>query len=300
MASLKDLKSSILSVQSTKRITSAMKMVASAKLKKATDNVEESRPYVTEMSKMITNLSKGTSSKNPLLVGTGQDKVHLFVVVSSDRGLCGGFNSNLARRALNDARALKKSGKKVKFLIVGRKANVIIKNVFENDVVEVFEELNKPVPEYQHAKIVSSKIIEMLNAGEFDICTMYYNVFVNALEQRPTPKQIIPLASSIDSDKVNDDNQDSNEEKYSKAIYEYDPNEDAILMALLPKNLIVQLYSAMLESFAGEQAARMTAMDNATNNAGDMIHNLQIKFNRTRQAQITGELIEIISGAEAL
>ncbi len=296
MASLKDLKSSILSVQSTKRITSVMKMVASAKLKKATDNVKESRPYVTEMGKMISNLSKGTISKNPFLVGTGNDKVHLFVVVSSDRGLCGAFNGNLVRRVLNDARALKKNGKTVKFLTVGRKASIGIRNIFESDVVQSFEELNKPVTEYKHASVVGDKIAEMLNAGEFDICTMYYNVFVNALEQRPTPKQIIPL-DSVDYSR---NTKDSNQQKSSKAIYEYEPSEEAILMALLPKNLVVQVYSAMLESFAGEQAARMTAMDSATNNAGDMIRNLQIKFNRTRQAQITGELIEIISGAEAL
>ncbi|MGB1360800.1 MAG: F0F1 ATP synthase subunit gamma [Alphaproteobacteria bacterium] len=291
MASLKDLKSSILSVQSTKRITSAMKMVASAKLKKATDNVEESRPYAEEMGKMIANLANGSASKNPLLKGTGSDKVHLFVIVASDRGLCGGFNGNLTRRVAKDANELKKSGKTVKFLVVGRKAGAGLKSAFGSDIVEAYEDLNKPAPEYVHAETVGEKILSMLNAGEFDVCTMYYNVFVNALEQRPTPKQIIPLTVEKTTE---------TEAETSKAIYEYEPDEETILKALLPKNIMIQVYSAMLESFAGEQAARMTAMDNATNNAGDMIRSLQITYNRTRQAQITGELIEIISGAEAL
>ena len=290
MASLKDLKSSILSVQSTKRITSAMKMVAAAKLKRATDNVESSRPYAVEMGAMLANLSQGSHSTNPLLVGNDANNTHLFVVVSSDRGLCGGFNGNLIRKITTDANNLKKGGKTVKFIIVGRKASVGLKRAFGDNIVASFEDLNKPMPEYAHAETVSAKITELLNANDFGNCTLYYNVFVNALEQTPTPKQIIPLTVDNSGEKANDSN----------AIYEYEPNEETILNALLPKNLTVQIYSAMLESFAGEQAARMTAMDSATTNASDMIRNLQIDYNRSRQAQITNELIEIISGAEAL
>ncbi len=291
MASVKDLKTSIQSVQSTKRITAAMKMVAAAKLKRATDRVQQARPYAAAMGAMLTNLASASVSTNPLMVGTGADTVQLFVVVASDRGLCGGFNANLARKVVADVYAREAEGKTVKLLLVGRKAASTLRTAMGERIVEVYEDLNKPSPAYAHADTVAQHIIALFNEGAFDVCTVYSNLFVNALTQTPTATQLIPLSVSDDSDA---------EERASQALYEYEPSEGAILDALLPKNIGVQIFSAMLESFAGEQAARMTAMDNATNNASDLISSLRIEYNRTRQAQITNELIEIISGAEAL
>ncbi len=288
MASVKDLKTSIQSVQSTKRITAAMKMVAAAKLKRATETVEKSRPYTTTMGAMLSNLASGSTSTNPLMVGTGSDFVHLFVVVASDRGLCGGFNSNLARKVIADVHALEADGKTVKLVLVGRKAVSSLRVAMGDRIVKAYEDLNKPSPEYIHADTVAQTVLSLFKEGAFDVCTVYSNVFVNALTQTPTASQLIPL--SVSEDTVGG----------IQALYEYEPSEDAILDALLPKNIGVQIFSAMLESFAGEQAARMTAMDNATNNASDLISDLRIQYNRTRQAQITNELIEIISGAEAL
>ena len=288
MASVKDLKTSIQSVQSTKRITAAMKMVAAAKLKRATDTVEESRPYSTALGAMLRNLVSASISTNPLMVGTGSDTTHLFVIVASDRGLCGGFNGNLARKVIADVHASEAQGKTVKLLLVGRKAVSTLRSAMGDRIVEVYEDLNKPSPEYSHADTVAQKVLSLFNDGAFDVCSIYSNVFVNALTQIPTASQLIPLS-------VSDTTADT-----TQALYEYEPSEDAILDAVLPKNISVQIFSAMLESFAGEQAARMTAMDNATNNASDLIHSLRIQYNRTRQAQITNELIEIISGAEAL
>lgn len=297
MASVKDLKSSIRSVQSTKRITAAMKMVAAAKLKRATDTVEHSRPYTTAMGAMLSNLalgsSAGSSARNPLMIGTGSDSTYLGVVVASDRGLCGGFNGNLARKVIADVHALEKQGKTVKLLLVGRKAVSTLRTAMGDRIVKSFEDLNKPSPEYAHAETVGAEVLGMFNDGAFDVCRVYSNVFVNALTQTPTASQLIPLSVN---DSVNDDDQQSG----ATALYAYEPSEDAILDAVLPQNISVQIFSAMLESFAGEQAARMTAMDNATHNASDLIYSLRIEYNRTRQAQITNELIEIISGAEAL
>ena len=294
MASLKDLKGRISSVQGTRRLTSAMKMVSGAKLRKATLAAEAARPYAERMERMLGSLASGAQEGNgpALLTGTGKDDTHLLVLVTSDRGLCGGFNGNLVREAKIRMNELLKQGKQVKILTVGRKGASLLRREFGDNIVQTFDELCKPAPSFEGASEVVNKISDMFDAGEFDVCTIYYNKFVNALTQEATPLQLIPFASS--------DAGDADEGSSTDAQYEYEPEEEAILAALLPKNLSVQLFRSLLESFASEQAARMTAMDNATRNAGDMIDKLTITYNRSRQAQITSELIEIISGAEAL
>ena len=294
MASLKDLKGRISSVQGTRRLTSAMKMVSGAKLRKATQAAEAARPYAERMERMLGSLASGAQEGNgpALLTGTGKDDTHLLVLVTSDRGLCGGFNGNLIRVAKARINELLTQGKQVKILTVGRKGASLLRREFGDNIVQTFDELCKPAPSFEGASEVVNKISDMFDAGEFDVCTIYYNKFVNALTQEATPLQLIPFASS--------DTGDADAGSSTDAQYEYEPEEEAILAALLPKNLSVQLFRSLLESFASEQAARMTAMDNATRNAGDMIDKLTITFNRSRQAQITSELIEIISGAEAL
>ena len=291
MANLKELKASIASVQSTKRITSAMKMVAAAKLKRASDKVLASRPYADDMGAMLNGLAKGSVSTHPLMVGTGKDDTHLLVIVSSDRGLCGGFNGNLIRFVRKHIAELKRKGKAIKLIVVGRKGVTLLRREFSDVAVSFYEDLNKPQPEYANAEQIAKQISDLLAGQEFDVCTLLYNKAVSALEQVPTPLQIIPLGANASVDVASND---------STAVYDYEPSEDAILEALLPKNVTIQVFKAMLESFSAEQAARMTAMDNATRNASDMINELSVKYNRTRQAQITKELIEIISGAEAL
>ena len=291
MANLKELKASIASVQSTKRITSAMKMVAAAKLKRASDKVLASRPYADDMDAMLNSLAKGSVSTHPLMVGTGKDDTHLLVIVSSDRGLCGGFNGNLIRFVRKHIAELKSKGKAIKLIVVGRKGVTLLRREFSDVAVSFYEDLNKPQPEYENAEQVANQISDLLAGQEFDVCTLLYNKAVSALEQVPTPLQIIPLGTKVSVDAASND---------STAVYDYEPSEEAILEALLPKNVTIQVFKAMLESFSAEQAARMTAMDNATRNASDMIDELSVKYNRTRQAQITKELIEIISGAEAL
>ena len=291
MANLKELKASIASVQSTKRITSAMKMVAAAKLKRASDKVLASRPYADDMGAMLNGLAKGSVSTHPLMAGTGKDDTHLLVIVSSDRGLCGGFNGNLIRFVRKHIAELKSRGKAVKLIVVGRKGVTLLRREFSDVAVSFYEDLNKPQPEYENAEQIANQISDLLSGQEFDVCTLLYNKAVSALEQVPTPLQIIPLGTNASVDVASND---------STAVYDYEPSEDAILEALLPKNVTIQVFKAMLESFSAEQAARMTAMDNASRNASDIINELSVKYNRTRQAQITKELIEIISGAEAL
>lgn len=294
MPSLKDLRNSIASAQSTRRITSAMKMVAAAKLRKAQTAAEAARPYAEKMEAMLGSLASGAVADNApkLLAGTGKSDTHLIVVVSSDRGLCGGFNANLVRDVRLKVNALQAEGKTVKLITIGRKASGQLRSDLGSLFVEVYDELSKPEPSFEGADTVVRKITNMFDNDEFDVCTIYYNKFVNALTQEVTPLQLIPFAPA--------DTADADEATDGTAPYEYEPNEGEILSALLPKNLSVQVFRTMLESFAAEQAARMTAMDNATSNAGDMIDSLTITYNRSRQAQITSELIEIISGAEAL
>jgi len=273
-----------------------MKMVAAAKLRKAQSSAESARPYAERMERMLGSLASGAVGSNApkLLAGTGKSDTHLLVIVSSDRGLCGGFNTNLIRETRKTILALQGEGKTVKIITIGRKASAILRREFGTLYVETYDELSKPAPHFAGADTVVRKISNMYDLGEFDICTVYYNKFVNALTQEVTPLQLIPFATEASSSDA------AEADASGVAPYEYEPDEEAILAALLPKNLSVQIFRTMLESFASEQAARMTAMDNATNNAGDMIDKLTITFNRSRQAKITSELIEIISGAEAL
>jgi F-type H+-transporting ATPase subunit gamma len=296
MPSLKDLKTRISSVQSTRRITSAMKMVAAAKLKRAQEAAEAARPYAERMERMLGSLAAGvsTDSAPKLLAGTGDDQTHLIVVMSSDRGLCGGFNGSIIRAVKKRIDQLTSQGKTVKLIAIGRKGVSLLRREHRDKLVHGFEELVKPYPAFDQADAVVDKIVTMFEAGEFDVCTLYYNKFISALTQEVTPLQLIPFASATEAEG------DEEASDLGGAQYEFEPDEEAILKALLPKNLSVQVFRSMLESFASEQGARMTAMDNATRNAGDMINSLSITYNRARQAMITKELIEIISGAEAL
>lgn len=300
MPSLKDLKDRIASVKSTQRITSAMKMVAAAKLRRAQEMAEASRPYAERMERMLSSLASGapTAGAPPMLVGTGKDDVHLLIVVSSDRGLCGGFNGSIVREVRKKIHELRAAGKVVKLLVVGRKGVGLLRREFNDAVVEVYEELSKPAPTFEGAATVAAKATSMFEAGEFDVCTVYYNKFVSALVQEATPLQLIPFAPA--EGEAGDGAGDGAASGGSSAVYEFEPEEEKILASLLPRNLSTQIFRALQESFASEQGARMTAMDNATRNAGDMINSLSITYNRSRQAQITKELIEIISGAEAL
>jgi F-type H+-transporting ATPase subunit gamma len=296
MPSLKDLRGRIKSVQSTRRITSAMKMVAAAKLKKAQSAAEDARPYAERMERMLSSLADGVTAENApkLLGGTGSDKVHLLITVTSDRGLCGGFNSSISRAVKARIKSLEDQGHEVKLIVIGRKGVTLLRREHNQRIVEKYEELMKPAPAFEHADQVVTKVMQMFEDGEFDVCTVYYNKFLSAISQEVTPLQLIPFQMPEGAE------EDEAETGVAEAQYEFEPDEETILASLLPKNLSVQVYRAMLESFASEQGARMTAMDNATRNAGDMIDSLSISYNRQRQAQITNELIEIISGAEAL
>jgi F-type H+-transporting ATPase subunit gamma len=274
-----------------------MKMVAAAKLKRAEEAAGAARPYAERLERMLGSLAAGVSGDGApkMLAGTGSDQTHLLVVVTSDRGLCGGFNGSIVRAAKRRVDELLGQGKTVKLMIIGRKGVSLLRREHRDKIVEGYEDLIKPAPSFEHADMVVSKVVEMFEAGEFDVCTLYFNKFISALTQEVTPLQLIPFALP---EQENGD--DAAEAGVGGAQYEFEPDEETILTQLLPKNLSVQVFRAMLESFASEQGARMTAMDNATRNAGDMINSLSITYNRTRQAMITKELIEIISGAEAL
>ncbi|MCM2344363.1 MAG: F0F1 ATP synthase subunit gamma [Alphaproteobacteria bacterium] len=305
MPSLKQYRVRIASVKSTKKITSAMKMVAASKLKKAQEQAEASQPYASAMAGMMARVASGVvigPNSPKLLIGTGSDQTHLLVVVTSDRGLCGGFNGNLVRRVRNEVRKLQNEGKAVKLLCVGRKGRDILKRDFSSLIVHFFTGLaGRTDLSFAEADEVSQWILEQFDAGAFDVCTLVYNEFVSVLTQKPTFQQLIPFKAS--------EGNASNDNRHLDAVvepvgvsgpYSFEPEEDRILGALLPRNLGIQIYRSLLDSGAGEQAARMTAMDNATRNAGDMINKLSIQYNRARQAFITKELIEIISGAEAV
>jgi len=283
-----------------------MKMVAAAKLRRAQEQAEAARPYSERMDRMLSSLSDGlsTGAGGPeLLVGNGKDDIHLLVVMTSDRGLCGGFNSSIVRGALQIIRRLLDGNKEIKVLCVGRKGRDILRRVYPAIILDTFEEVGRKSLSFVDAKIVGDRIFQMFEAREFDVCTIIYNRFQSAMTQVVTPQQLIPFRTPEDyqSDGKSDDETFANQENSKqKAIYEFEPDEQEILEDLLPRNLSVQLFRALLENAASEQGARMTAMDNATRNAGDMIDDLTITYNRTRQAFITKELIEIISGAEAL
>ena len=291
MASLDDLKKRIASVKSTQKITKAMKMVAAAKLRKAQESAERGRPYSEKMNNVILNLSNGISDKEnapKLLSGTGKDKVHLCVVMTSDRGLCGGFNSNIIKKAKLFFNKLAEEGKELKIITVGSKGNDQLKRVYGKQIIEKISFKNSKNVNYFDAEKVSKIIIEKFENEEFDVCTIFYNQFKNVITQIPQAQQIIPLKT------------DNEEVAKSDDSYEFEPDEDEILSNLLPKNISTQIFKAMLENSASEQGSRMSAMDNATRNAGEMVDKLTIEYNRSRQAAITKELIEIISGAESL
>jgi len=298
MANLKELKTRISSVKSTQKITSAMKMVAASRLKRAQEAAEAARPYAERMERMMTSLLDNPGSlegAGKLLSGTGSDDTHLIVVVTSDRGLCGGFNANISRETRNRLLALTGENKNAKILCIGRKGREQLKTEFKNAIVDTYEGIGKAGVQFEEAQGVAVKIIEMFEAGEFDVCTIIYNKFISAITQEVTLRQIIPVQLADE-----DDEAETAVETGPSAIYEFEPSEEEILAKLLPSNLNVQVFRALLESSASEHGARMSAMDNATRNAGEMIDDLSITYNRTRQAKITSELIEIISGAEAL
>ena len=290
MASLDDLKKRIASVKSTQKITKAMKMVAAAKLKRAQESAEKGRPYSEKMNNVILNLSNGISDKENaprLLSGTGKDKVHLCVVMTSDRGLCGGFNSNIIKKAKSYFAKLSEEGKDLKIVTVGSKGNDQLKRVYGDKIIANISFKESKNANYFDAEKVGKMVIEKFEAEEFDVCTIFYNQFKNVITQIPKALQIIPLNNE-------------GEENSSEESYEFEPDEDEILSNLLPKNISTQIFKAMLENSASEQGSRMSAMDNATRNAGEMVDKLTIEYNRSRQAAITKELIEIISGAESL
>ena len=290
MASLDDLKKRISSVKSTQKITKAMKMVAAAKLRRAQESAERGRPYSQKMNNIILNLSSGISDKEnapKLLAGTGEDKVHLCVVMTADRGLCGGFNSNIIKKAKLYFQKLSDSGKELKIITVGSKGYDQLKRAYKDNIIENISFKESKNANYFDADKVGKILIQKFEQKEFDVCTIFYNQFKNVITQIPQEQQIIPL-------EINE------EEKSSDENYEFEPDEDEILGNLLPKNISTQIFKAMLENSASEQGSRMSAMDNATRNAGEMVDKLTIQYNRSRQAAITKELIEIISGAESL
>jgi len=294
MPSLKALRTRINSVKSTQKITSAMKMVAASKLRRAQTQAEAARPYAQRMERMLGSLAAnvaGSPTAPRLLVGSGKDQVHLLVAVTGDRGLAGAFNSNIGRLTRNLARKLESEGKTVKILAVGRKGRDFLRREMASRMVGDFSFAGKKVVSFSDAQEVSARIVGMLDAGEFDVCTLVYNRFVSVIAQVPTETRLIP--APIPEVKAG-------AAAESKASYEYEPDEETILARLLPQNLTIQVYRALLENAAGFYGSQMTSMDNATRNAGDMIKRLSLNYNRARQANITRELIEIISGAEAL
>ena len=291
MPSLDDLRKRIKSVKSTQKITKAMKMVAAAKLRKAQENAEKGRPYSEKMNNIILNLSNSITEKEnapKLLAGTGNEKIHLCIVLTADRGLCGGFNTNIVKKAKSFFEKIKSEGKNLKIITVGSKGYDQIKRAYGNQIIEKISFKDSKAANYLDAEIVGKKIIQLFEKNEFDICTIFYNKFKNVITQIPQEQQIIPLKSSEVKRNSVEDN------------YEFEPDEDEILSNLLPKNISTQIFKAMLENSASEQGSRMSAMDSATRNAGELVDKLTINYNRSRQAAITKELIEIISGAESL
>ena len=291
MPSLKDLKTRINSVKSTQKITSAMKMVAAVKLRRAQDSAEKGRPYADRMQQIINSLAaKADPASAPqLLVGNGRDKAHLLVVISADRGLCGGFNGAITRQTRSEVARLRGEGKTVKLLMVGRKSADALRRELGDAYIESLEGIQGTSVAFADAASIGDTVRAGFEAGEFDVCTVIFNKFKSAISQEVTLKKLIP--AEVDDTAAADD---------SGVSYEYEPDEEELLAAVLPRNISTQIYSALLESSASELAARMTAMDNATRNAGDLIDRLTLVYNRTRQATITKELIEIISGAEAV
>lgn len=296
MATLKTLRDRRKSVQSTQKITLAMKMVAGAKLRRAQERVEAGRPYAAQMRQILRDLAasaQALESPQPLLTGTGNTGTHLILVASSDRGLCGPFNSSVVRYTRKLITSFQEDGQAVKLLCVGRKGRDMLIREYGQSIVESFTEVGFPRLRFHDAQRIADSLLQMYKDGHFDVCTVVYNHFKSAISQEVTTQQIIPV-------KVEPLEKKAAEVQTIKAIYEYEPDEETILGQLLPQNVAVQIYDALLESAASEQGARMTAMDSASRNASDIIRKLTLTYNRTRQAHITRELIEIISGAEAL
>jgi F-type H+-transporting ATPase subunit gamma len=293
MASLKELRNRISSVKSTQKITKAMQMVAAAKLRRAQEAALAARPYSQRMRAVLANLAHGLQGRTdapPLMAGTGRDDTHLLVVCTADRGLCGGFNASIAKIARDDARRLVSEGKKVKIICVGKKGFDILRRLFADQIIDLIELKSVRHVGFANAHAVAQKVLGLFEDGEFDIATLYYGEFRSVVLQRPTALQLIPTPIPEAEEQAD----------LNGAIYDYEPGETEILEELLPRNVAVQIFRALLENAASEQGARMSAMDNATRNAGEMIDELSMNYNRTRQAMITKELIEIISGAEAL
>jgi len=292
MPSLKDLRNRIASVKSTQKITAAMKMVAASKLRRAQEQAEASRPYADRMERMLTGLAAvaKTAGQGPkLITGTGKTDVHLLLVVTSDRGLAGAFNATVLRETRKQIRELQGKGKSVKLFTIGRKARDSLRRDHANLIAESVTDIARPKLGFTKADAIATQILAMFEAGDFDVCSVVYNKFKSAIAQIITVQQLVPVALPAVA-----------EDTATNIVYEFEPSEEQILAELLPRNLAIQIYKALLESAASEEGARMTAMDNATRNAGDMIKRLTLVYNRTRQAYITKELIEIISGAEAV
>ena len=291
MASLKDMRVRIAATKATQKITKAMQMVAASKLRRAQVAAEAARPYAERMSKVLGSIAAavaGSDSAPRLLAGTGNDKVHLLVVCTAERGLCGPFNSSIVRLARERINSLVGQGKEVKILCVGRKGQDQLRRIYGKLIIETIELRGIKQIGFEQAEMVAKKIVTLFDAGEFDVCTLFFSRFKSVIAQIPTAQQIIPPVF------------EAAEDAGPAAAYEYEPDEEDILAELLPRNLSVQVFRALLENAASEQGARMSAMDNATRNAGEMIRKQTLTYNRTRQAMITKELIEIISGAEAL
>ena len=293
MPSLDDLKKRIKSVKSTQKITKAMKMVAAAKLRKAQENAEKGRPYSQKMQNIILNLTKSINdpqNASKLLTGTGKDKIYLCVVLTADRGLCGGFNSNICKLAKTNFKKILSEGKELKIITVGTKGLDQIRREYGKYVIKKFSFKNKKQITFTEAETIGNEIINLFKEDQFDKCILFFNNFKNVITQIPQAQQIIPA----------ENNSSKKEEEENPIFYEFEPDEDEILEDLLPKNISTQVFKAFLENAASEQGSRMTAMDNATRNAGELVDKLTINYNRSRQASITKELIEIISGAESL
>ena len=297
MPSLKDIKTQINSVGSTRKITSAMKMVAASKLRRSQEKAEAARPYSSRLEEMLASLASSAASGEgiiKLLTGTGNDQNYIVVPVSADRGLCGGFNSSINKETFRLVKSLEDDGKNVQLMPVGKKSRDFFNRVMKDKILDSFADLNVSVNGYDAALQVSNKLQELYFDSKFDKCIIVFNKFKSAISQEVTQQQLIPLDVSDSSKEENVD------DSAAKAIYDYEPDEETILKDLLPKNVSIQIFKVLLESDAGEHGARMAAMDNATRNAGEMIDSLTLKYNRTRQAFITKELIEIISGAESI
>ena len=290
MPSLKDLRNRISSVKATQKITKAMQMVAAAKLRRAQSAAEAARPYAERMEKVLANLAAGVGQGGPaLLSGNGKDQTHLLIVATAERGLCGAFNSSIARLARDHAVRLMGQGKTVKILCIGKKGADLLRRQFSQQIIDVVDLRAVKSMAYEHADPIGKRVIAMFENGEFDVCTLFFSRFKSVISQIPTAQRLIPAELPAAEGTTN-----------NGVVYEYEPDEETILASLLPQNISIQIFRALLENAASEQGARMSAMDNATRNAGDMIKKQTMKYNRSRQAMITKELIEIISGAEAL